>query len=293
MQKNLNSNLKNPLHKQIYDLQSYYHHKVDKVKINKAFLPLCRVINTFDPSFIMPDFEDEEIEPLHYTHTGKQLLLFNGDIASMACALMYQNRDVKLFFIGFDSRIKALADKLHMDLYQEHKPRSIYRESPFRGIIRANLALEFAIEHGCSPVLLSGFLEGESLADHSFDNASYCREMLDAYEQAIKVECPEFHVAKPIPNLDIAWQQVVSHKKLVSSIICKSLLQERILEVAFVDFNIVPYDDSYNHNIKVIKQNYMKATGAKEASLYDIWQKYFFYNIEKSKAYKELIEAPT
>lgn len=216
---------KKPLYEQMYDLhRAVLNKESGNITLNSAFLPLCRLINSYDPDFIMPDFVDAEVEPLHYiANTTPQLLLFNGDLTSTACAMMYASRPVKLLFFGTSGRIEKLVNMLNMDLITEqirpilgwntHKDKSI-----LRGLYRIGKALEYAMDNQYSLSIITGYID-------DYGNTAYDRvfrlenSLLREYERIIKLECPEFHIVKPIPNVDIALQQVRCNKAIVSSIL--------------------------------------------------------------------------
>lgn len=194
----------------------YVTHKMDSIPFNNAFMPLFRAINSYDPDFKMPDLTYDPVERLHYVDGERKLIMFNGDIASTACAMMFKNRDVELFYIGDNDKVISLANMLDIKIHVEN-PKPILGKgfktdkSIFRGVFKINKALEYALANGYSTNILTGYIESPR---HTFH-----KDVLDAYEKVIQIECPDFHIAKPLPNIDIAKQEVKINKKIFSYII--------------------------------------------------------------------------
>lgn len=222
---------------------------------------------------------------------------------------------------------KALSERLELPLYvynirvNDGYYEDQYVEHPMRNIVIVNAMIHFALDHHIPPNIAFGTFGMDRLAYNCFDVCGGdCTEMWDAYAKIIQTVIPEFRVHIPIPHegfLEDYWIKYPSLFAMATS--CASSLQYRgkyrarvkkffdlDLEEEYCgicwkcakdyifkcDHQLVEADYHYYIIcITILKAQFDGERGYPCFDIYEIWNRFFYYNISKSVYHQELRQA--
>lgn len=259
--------------------------------MDDSLLPLCRALNCALPNYYVPDFVEQAVTPLHYEHDDTKVIAFSGGKVSLACALRYKDagHNIVLFHVkqrGKNvSRIKQIAKKLNVPLYIYDEEE--LSQTPFSGMMILTLALTYAIGHSYSPKIVFGYFDDASIFNNKANDWAYCREFVLGFRDLARKYVEGVSVLNPIPNYAIMWDELLRHKKYLDYVEYRDDTEALVFQNIRMDYYLdEPNKELYLHNINILKA--MKCN--KGLNLNAIWNKYFFYRIEKSRFYMELME---
>ena len=222
------------------------------------------------------------------------VILFSGGKLSLACALMYKNigKDIALFHVCPDDepefRIKKIAEMLQAPLYTL---KQNFPTTPFVGARILQAGLEYAVDNGYSPRLVYGYFDLASAEYNSSKDWANCNEFISSYKNVAKKYIDGFTILNPIPNYAIMWDELLKHKAYIPYIEYSNETDRRLFENIKMDYRLDESDCSrYMHNFRYFIKLYKKTKNKNRAALNDVWNEYFFYRIENSLFYKELME---
>ena len=258
--------------------------------MDTAFIPLCRILNSISLGYCMPDFVEQVDEPLHYEHDDTKVIVFSGGKVSLACALRYKDigHKIVLYHVpeaGEDvSRIKQISVMLDAPLYIADEVLSV---TPFSGIILLAYALAYAVSHSYSPKIVFGYFDWASISDNPRKDWAYCREFVLPFRDFGRKCVDGFSILNPIPNYAVMWDELLGHKRYLQYVGYKDEIEQMVFQNIRMDYYLdEPNKELYLHNIEYLKSIWDN----RRLTLNELWNKYFFYRIEKSRFYKELME---
>lgn len=262
----------------------------NKVVVDPAFLDVCRILNGAHRRYSMPTFIQQVNTPFKYEHDDVKVVAFSGGKVSLACALRYVDigQKIVLYHVassGEDvSRIQYIAEMLKAPLYIHHEDIS---DTPFYGMRILELATEYAVGHAHEPRIVFGYFD-EALTSNNYKRDwAYCKEFIDSFKKFGQSCIEGYSVLNPIPNYAIMWDEILGHKSYIQYLDYKDETEERIFQNIRMDYRVDEPDlEKYLCNIE-----YLKSKGKrKKETINELWNKYFFYRIEQSKFYKEMME---
>ena len=186
-------------------------------------------------------------------------------------------------------------------------------EHPMKNMIIANRAVQWAIRNNISPNIAFGNFSSSTLESDPFEVCGGdCREMWDIYDDIISNVIPDFKVQIPLINMQDTITSVLENQYVINdtqSCIMpyhyKQRLRKRHAEkytyklpknrcgscwkcaveyIVLCDNNVWEYDPIwYEHCLTVLKNTLRREQGLRIDVLSDVWEHYFFYDIEKSK----------
>lgn len=219
-----------------------------------------------------------------------------------------------------DEHIAAenVAKKLGMDFIQEEitvtgwvQPDWI--EHPMKNMIIANRAIQWAIRNKKSPFIAFGNFSSSTLESDPFDVCGGdCKELWDVYSQAMAAVIPSFRVQTPLINMQETLDTLFVNTYLINDIQsciipyhykvrlrkrhaekytyklpenrCGSCWKCAVEYIVYCDHDIWQYDEVwYKHCLEVLKNTLKREQSLYIHDLSEVWEHYFFYNINDSK----------
>lgn len=239
---------------------------------------------------------------LHYQKLGYNVYLYHLKNINKAYPNEYENA-------------QAVADALGLMLYVEQISLSgnhKYTEHPMKNMIIANCALQWGIRNNIGIKVAFGNYYTALLKDNEFDIcAGDCRDMWTIYENIIRNIIPKFRMYIPLKNVKTTLNSLKQHKNLLS-LSCSCLAPYRYREywknqneekydiklpnnrcgtcwkcaleyIYYTDHNVWKYNkEFYKHCLDILLRNSIKEN-TKIYSIYQLWNNYLFYPINKSK----------
>lgn len=196
-----------------------------------------------------------------------------------------------------------------------------YAIHPLRNIVIANAMIHFAIIHQLPPNVAFGTFEMDRLAYNQFNECGGdCREMWDAYTKIIQQIIPYFRVRTPLSHAGAALDRLMMNPSYFDMVtFCATELQyrgrnrrhvERFFKVPIKEQSCgncwkcaADYIYKCDHNMEepdyhyyiicmtILKAQFDGERGYPCFNIYDIWNRYFYYNIAESKFHEELRKA--
>lgn len=260
------------------------------VVVDPAFIPACRLLNSAYRKYMMPTFIQQVSTPFKYAHDDTKVIAFSGGKVSLACALRYKDigQKIVLYHIAKTkddvSRIQQLADMLESPLYIHYE--SIIH-TPFLGMKILQLVTDYAVSHAHDPKVVFGYFDSAITKNNYKYEWSYCNELVECFKQFGQSCIDGYNILNPIPNYAIVWDEILGHKGYLKYLTYKNEEEEKIFQNIRMDYRMdAPDLEIYLSNIEYLKH---KRNNAK-ATINELWNKYFFYRIEKSIFYKEMME---
>ena len=186
-----------------------------------------------------------------------------------------------------------------------------YVEHPMKNMLIANGAITYCVQNKLPVNIAFGNYSSSKLDDMEFDVcAGDSRDMWDIYESIIQTIIPDFHIYTPLESIkdtyDILGDDLFIYKNCISCISPYrfreywknrtedkygiTLLDSRCgcchkccLEyMVLVDNGTLEYNKKYyDHCFDILKKTAKKETGI-EMTSQQVWNRYFWYNIEMS-----------
>lgn len=273
----------------VANLEENYKNRTEIV-VDPSMITPCRILNRTIRMYRMPQFVEQPAEKVAYQDDGVKVIAFSGGKVSLACALRYKDAGHKivLFHVlkrgGDVSRIKKISEMLDAPLYVYD---DMILDTPFRGMRILELATEYAVGHKHSPRIVFGYFDEAIAEGNSKYDWMYCKEFIDGYKELAQKYIDGFSILNPIPNYAIMWEEILSHKMYIPYLEYRDETEEKIFQNIRMDYRIdTPNLDLYLSNIEYLKHR----KKVKKASLNDVWNMYFFYRIENSLFYREMME---
>lgn len=265
-----------------------------KRPIDISFSSACREFNKRSLDYKMPLFEHREVEKFHYEDDGKLVVAFSGGKLSLACALRYKDigKDIILFHVASinedTSRIEKIAQMLNVPLVNH-----VYNVwcNAFSGIQLLHLTTQYAVGHQHSPKIVYGYFDDALVENNEKEDWANCSEFINSYKEAAEKYIDGFTILNPIPNYSIMWDELLSHKAYLKYLEYKNGIEQKVFENVQMDYRVVEANkSSYMNNFRYLISSYKHRKKDDQATLNEIWNEYFFYRIENSICYKELME---
>ena len=266
-----------------------------KRPIDIGFSSACREFNKRELDYRMPVFCERDIEKLHYNSSDTLVIAFSGGKLSLACALMYKDigKDIVLFQVAQPledvSRSQKISEMLNVPLVIHKTSGNL--DNPYYGMQILHYALEYAVGHQYSPKIVYGYFDSASIENNDRKDWANCAEFIQAYKETAQKYVDGFTILNPVPNYSIMWDEILKHKAYIPYVKYKNEIDRRVFENIRMDYRIDEANkDAYLRNFQYLYKQYEKKQKTSQASLNDVWNEYFFYRIENSLFYKELME---
>lgn len=300
--------LMNILVKDTETLNSYvnkrsYNH-IKRPAIDIEFQTLSRIFSQYDGEYKAPRFIDRVVPRVRFTRDDVVVLPFSGGKVSLAIAIRYKNmgKKVHLFHVsnsgvsryGAEDNIVEVQEQaklLDMPLHIETTSYAYFDTSIMKHLLIIGLALRFSVEQGYSPYIVYGTFQTAHLCNNNYKTEGMnCIEIISAYEKVARKFNPYIKLVMPYPAYSMVWDELINHKRFIPYVKCNGAIERRVWYIALVDHKLQEEtDDSlYMKYIKELKKTLNEAPG----DINVLWNKYFFYRIEKSKHYGELMKLP-
>ena len=265
-----------------------------KCKIDEGFGEALRIYNESDVNYKMPLCVKRNIQPATYEHDDTTVIAFSGGKLSLACAIRYKDIGKKIVLVhiaepGKDvSRIQKIADMLDVPLYVEYEH---LKNTPFKGMQIAYMTLLHAIGKGYSPRIVYGYFDSASIYDNDMSEWMNCVEYMGTFKKVVQKYVEGFTILNPIPNYSIMWDEILKHRAYIPYIEYSDEIDRRVFENIKMDYRLTEADEVvYFQNLKYLENMYIKRNKVIKVSLNELWNEYFFYRIENSLFYKDLME---
>lgn len=236
---------------------------------------------------------------------------------------LYHLKGINKVYNDEHKQAQIIAEKLGMPLIVGNislSGRHDYIEHPLKNMIIANCALQYGIQAGISDKIAFGCFTTAHLEDNPFDICGGdCVEMWQEYEHIIQIALPGFKMFECIENYHQSFGALKANPELLPfTISCMSPYRYRAYYkkrnedkykinlpdnrcgscwkccaeyIYFTDNNIYEFNkEYYKHCLEVLYRN-SKKEGVKFNNITDLWQEYFFYPIEDSKLYEDILNA--
>lgn len=262
--------------------------------IDISFSTACREFNKRSLDYKMPPFESRDVEKFHYEDDGKLVIAFSGGKLSLACAMRYKDigKDIILFHISSTnadtSNVEKQAKMLNAPLVNH-----VYNicNNAFSGIHILHLATQYAVGHRHSPKIVYGYFDDALVENNEEKDWANCAEFIGSYKEAAQKYIDGFTILNPIPNYSIMWDELLRHKPYLKYIDYKDTTERRVFENIQMDYRVIEVNkSSYMNNLRYLISSYKRRKEKNQASLNEIWNEYFFYRIENSVCYVELMK---
>ena len=242
----------------------------------------------------MPAFEDRNIQPLHYNHSDKMVICFSGGKLSLACALMYKDigKDIILYNVYESNadyeRMNHISEMMNVPLYISHTK---IPNTSYAGAHIIYDAMCHAIACGYSPRIVYGYFDNALVENNEEKDWMNCKEFIQAYKNVAQKYVDGFSILNPVPNYSVMWDEILKHKQYMPYIQIKDKTDDKVFSNIKMDYRIDTPDKSvYLNNFRYLIISYKHRKKANQATLNEIWNEYFFYRIENSLFYKDLME---
>lgn len=266
--------------------------------IDEKFRPICMLINGNIKEFVMPEFNKCHSVAHIYSRGEREILLFSGGKVSLAMALHMKRIGKSPILYYVDNRhsryvkqsrkkqdmVRDIADKLGMDLVIQ--PSELDLNNPMSIPRILDMGVEYAIDNGCNYDIHMGVFEGTSVVDNEFNFYGYTHEFLHIIEQIFNESLPDFHIRNALPSYSIAWDELLrfDNREYIPYIVADTPMDESVLYIIKSDYNMISdvSESDYMSHIKKLKWHLESELG-RSVSKEELWSRYFFYNIAKSK----------
>lgn len=283
----------------VEDMHNSYFGKHSDYYVDPSFTTLCRQLYSYGRYFKMPIGFLQTEGYITYQDDGKRLVCFNGGKVSLACALRMKNtgQDVILFYVkprnkhDEEKRLQEIADKLEMPLVVCPTLIECFDASPFKNMMVLNYAIDYAVENKHSLNIVYGTFTAASISVNSLEDYRNCIEWMNTYSAAVRKIYPDFKISMPMPGYNFVWDELLHNRQFVQYIRCEDETEEWILYIAKVDHNLQVEKDKnkYILYIKRLKRLWESENNKRLQDIHKLWNRYFFYRIEKSKHYGDLM----
>lgn len=265
-----------------------------KCKIDDGFGEALRIYNESDVNYKMPLCVKRDIQPATYKHDDTTVIAFSGGKLSLACAIRYKDVGKKIVLVhiaepGKDvSRIQKIADMLDVPLYIEYEH---LKPTHFKGMQIALKTLLYAIDKGYSPRIVYGYFDSASIYNNDVSDWMNCVEFMGTFKNVAQKYIDGFTLLNPIPNYSIMWDEILKHKAYIPYIEYSNNIDRRVFENIMMDYRLTEADKAaYFKNLHYLKNLSNRRKQENLVSLNELWNEYFFYRIENSVFYKDLME---
>ena len=286
-----------------------YEEEIEDYELDERLKPLCDVFNSYVAEFKMPRFTRSiSVSRSIYISTqdreSKTLILFNAGKASLATALEAKRRGVNatLFYVkNMDPKfaryaypqeqaVLNLADRLDMPVVV-HKTKMDPKNPLFRARI-FNSGIQYAVEQKFSIKLWTGTFDGVSIKNNPFRFFPNSVEFKRLYMELINSVVRDFSIVTPLSSASYMWDVLVSNKGYARYTFSETPFDAVLSYLYNVDYSMIEESepDLYMKYIEKLRREYIVENGIPPKTIEDLWKRYFFYNIYKSKHYKELME---
>ena len=286
-----------------------YEEDMEEYELDIHMKPLCDIFNSYLSEFKMPEFRkiyynSRTIYISPQDENSKTLVLFNGGKASLATALEAKRRGVNavLFYVknmdptfarwaySQEQAVKQMAEKLELPLVIQ-KTKMYYKNPLYRARI-LNTGLQYAIEHNFSIHIWTGTFDNVSIKNNPFRFFPNSVEFKDCYSNLVKSIYRDFAIITPLPTSSYMWDVLMSNRGFVKYIYSETTIDAVLTYLYSIDYSVVEEEDGtlYMKYMEKLRREYEVETGVKPKTIEDLWKRYFFYNIYKSKHHEELLK---
>lgn len=283
--------------------KNYNHIKRPAVDIE--FQPLSRLISQYDSEYKAPRFIDRVVPRTRFTKKEMIIIPFSGGKVSLALAIRYKDmgKPVHLFHVCNDGisrygaennleEVEKQAKLLGLPLHVEHTAYFNFETTVMKHLLIICNALRFSVQQGYTPNIVYGTFQTAHLANNDYrKDGMNCIEVISLYTKIAMKFNPYTRIIMPFPSYAMVWDELINHKKFIPYVKCNGAIERRIWYIATVDHNLQEETDTSLY-MKYIKE-LEKYLDCRTGDINTLWNKYFFYRIEKSKHYQELMKLPT
>lgn len=194
--------------------------KKSDYEIDIDFAPICRIYNSFNLSYKVPNLVDRNISPFMYTPEDKHIILFSGGKVSTALALRLRsmNKDIALFYVKdinhpeVTDRVREIAERLRLPLLET--PNSTGSGDMY-GIDIAHEAMTYAVNNGISPRIYMGCFESASIQNNKRVDWRYCDEFIGTYAKVVKKYIFGADILRLFPNYTTVEDEYTRNKEFL------------------------------------------------------------------------------
>lgn len=206
---------------------------------------------------------------------------------------------------------KYLNLPLHIERVRLHG-NHMYIEHPLKNYMLMNVAIHVGLRLNIQNIALGDFATA-SLDDNRFDvSGGDCYEMWLIYQDIIQSIMPRFEVLTPLESVKDSLESLVNDPKLLElsqSCIgtfrfreykgqkvrekfgvnlmphrCGSCWKCALEYLFYSDHDVIEYNEAYyKHCLEILLKNYIETNNTIPYSIYELWDSYLYYNIDKSK----------
>lgn len=229
--------------------------------------------------------------------------------------MLYHMKGINRAYFDEHKAVETIARILDVPYYIEDvrlTGKHMYVEHPMKNMLIANGAIQFCLDHNLPVNISFGNYMSSWLEDMDFEiDAGDSRDMWDIYEGIIQHEIPDFLVHTPLNDISETYDIILKDYSLLENTIsCMSpyrfrkywkertetkygveLLPNRCgccakccLEyMVLADKGIIEYNPEYYiHCFGILGKTALKETRNSEATVDQIWNRYFWYDISQS-----------
>lgn len=228
--------------------------------------------------------------------------------------ILYHMHGINQAYYDEYTTIPKIAEYLGVPYYIEDVKligKHQYVEHPMKNMLIANGAITYCVQNKLPVNIAFGNYSSSKLEDMEFEVcAGDSRDMWDIYERVIQNIIPDFHIFTPLESIkdtyDILGDDLFIYENCISCISpyrfrdywknrtedkygitlldhrCGSCHKCCLEYMVLVDNGTLEYNkEYYNHCFDILKKTARKETGL-EMTSQQVWDRYFWYNIEKS-----------
>ena len=211
--------------------------------------------------------------------------------------------------------VKNIAHQLNVPYYIEEvklKGKHMYIEHPMKNMLIANGAIQYCLDRDMPINIAFGNYASSRLNEMEFEiDGGDSRDMWNIYEDIVRHDIPEFKIHLPLLDVSDTYKILINEENLLSDCIsCMSpyrfrkhwaertqkkyhvrLLPNRcgccwkccMEYIVLADNHILSYNHRYYiYCLNRLKEIALKEVGVKHATYKEIWNRYFWYDMENS-----------
>lgn len=237
---------------------------------------------------------------------------------------LYHLKHINVSFFDEDKYAQRCADVLGLPIHFDeihYSGKHIWMEHPMKNMLIANGALSYGIREGITTNIAFGNYYTSYLADNPFDRcAGDCMDMWGVYENIIHRVLPNFKIRCNLSNMGETLDVISKYPEALESSLsclcrhslrpyrnewvykkfgvrlasnrCGSCYKCAIEYLYLADHNHIQYSDGYyKYCLDRLMNVYLDETGYQPKRVRDIWDRFIFYEPEKSHLYDKFDDA--
>lgn len=234
--------------------------------------------------------------------------------------VLYHMKGINPAYYDEHKAVKNIANYLDIPYYIDEiklKGKHQYVEHPMKNMLIANGAIQFCLDNNMPVNIAFGNYNSSKLEDMDFEiDGGDSRDMWDIYEHIVSQEIPHFKIHTPLESVKDTYELFVNGNinLLPKCVSCMSpyrfrkhwkertekkyniqLMENRcgccwkccMEYMVLVDYHLIHHEyffsqEYYNYCFDILTKTALKETGAESATINQIWNRYFWYDITQS-----------